>query len=657
MGDIDIRTKLTLDDRASAALSQIKAGFKGTAAAAGEAQAGSSAFKGMLGTMAAMNVVPMVNSVYSFGKSFMDAAMHARSTYTSVAALMMVSQGSKWSESIANAEKYGAEMQTIAINSGVAADSVKGAFRHLLSLSGATKEGVEAARVQIGQMSTVAGVMGMDVEAVATEFGFMEEGVLRTKGQLFQLLQTTGIFGENTKKAASYWATLTESDRHRLLGEGLGKMNAELSKVPMSMGRTITSAKETYASLKEAIGTPIMQALVPEIKNMVGSVKVYRHEIEAFAKSMAVDVGKWAKEASVAIRDAFKWVSGHQEEIKNAIVEGWKYAKGVAEFIVAHKTEIAILYGAKMAAPMVSSGASMAKGVMGVAASGVPALGMAGAGAGAVAGAAALGAFALAIAGVGLAAWQAKELIDSGGTTSEEHKNAKAVAEMFANMRNDQTRMMRQWTAEEVAAYDERRAAMVRWAEQSGLNARAMGEVADATWQAHRAARAQVEQFDRMSEVFANLKKAGADLTQVDMGPAVEKLSAGFGGAVNTHNEAVAVYIANVLVKNKELQAAFLNSTAMTGDAMDALAAMIRGKSTELDALADSLSASTSRDKAAGGASKPAAPKVSIGSATFKIEQNFRDQDPDRVAIVFERDITRAVENRLQAVSASPFGT
>jgi len=141
------------------------------------------------------------------------------------------------------------------------------------------------------------------------------------------------------------------------------------------------------------------------------------------------------------------------------------------------------------------------------------------------------------------------------------------------------------------------------------------------------------------------------------MGPAVEKLSTGFTGAINTHNEAVAVYIANVLVKNKELQAAFLNSTALTGDAMDSLANMIKGKSAELDELAKQLEGAASKDKAKGDKGKPAAPEVSIGSATFKIEQNFRDQDPDRVAIVFERDIARVVENRLQAITTSPFGT
>ena len=56
-------------------------------------------------------------------------------------------------------------------------------------------------------------------------------------------------------------------------------------------------------------------------------------------------------------------------------------------------------------------------------------------------------------------------------------------------------------------------------------------------------------------------------------------------------------------------------------------------------------------------AGKPETPKVSIGSATFNVKQDFRDQDPDRVAIVFERDMARAVENRLQAMTVSPFGT
>ena len=59
-----------------------------------------------------------------------------------------------------------------------------------------------------------------------------------------------------------------------------------------------------------------------------------------------------------------------------------------------------------------------------------------------------------------------------------------------------------------------------------------------------------------------------------------------------------------------------------------------------------------------GGAAKvPAAPVVHMsGGQTFKITQDFRDVDPDRIALVFERDMVKLAENRIQARTTIPFG-
>jgi len=47
---------------------------------------------------------------------------------------------------------------------------------------------------------------------------------------------------------------------------------------------------------------------------------------------------------------------------------------------------------------------------------------------------------------------------------------------------------------------------------------------------------------------------------------------------------------------------------------------------------------------------------MQFNGAIFNIKQDFRDQDPDRVAVVFQRDIQRAAENRLMARTSLAFG-
>ena len=47
---------------------------------------------------------------------------------------------------------------------------------------------------------------------------------------------------------------------------------------------------------------------------------------------------------------------------------------------------------------------------------------------------------------------------------------------------------------------------------------------------------------------------------------------------------------------------------------------------------------------------------VNIGVANFHIKQDFRDQDPDRIALVFKKDIGQAAVSRTASRVATPFG-
>jgi hypothetical protein len=52
----------------------------------------------------------------------------------------------------------------------------------------------------------------------------------------------------------------------------------------------------------------------------------------------------------------------------------------------------------------------------------------------------------------------------------------------------------------------------------------------------------------------------------------------------------------------------------------------------------------------------PPAPKISMPGAKITVNQNFRQQDPDRVAVVFKRDLARTVERRTSARYSGIFG-
>ena len=54
--------------------------------------------------------------------------------------------------------------------------------------------------------------------------------------------------------------------------------------------------------------------------------------------------------------------------------------------------------------------------------------------------------------------------------------------------------------------------------------------------------------------------------------------------------------------------------------------------------------------------SKPMAPQITYNGAVFNIKQDFRDQDPDRVAIVFRNDIAKQAMYRSSSGLGQPFG-
>jgi hypothetical protein len=123
-----------------------------------------------------------------------------------------------------------------------------------------------------------------------------------------------------------------------------------------------------------------------------------------------------------------------------------------------------------------------------------------------------------------------------------------------------------------------------------------------------------------------------------------------YNEAAARHDQGMMTYAADIMAGSGKLVFALADSKTQVAGGFDALADLV-GKKSEQFANVIRMIGDT------GGKAKPAAPQVNFnGGQTFNIKQDFRDQDPDRMALVFERDIIRSAENRRQARTASPFG-
>lgn len=650
--DVEVKTRLRLDDLASGLLDKIRAGFRGADEAREEAQEGFGAFaKETAAHFAAIQIGPAISQVVEYGKAFFHAGVEAQAADQSIAGLIASVQGAKWSEAHDQAEALGDALDDIAVDAMRAGDEVAGAFQRMLEITGATEEGIARAKHETADLAQITRVLGGSTAQLAQEYSFAAEGAIKTKSALFQLLQPTGIFGADVKKASAYWASITEESRIKLLEYGVGQVANRLEKAEPTMGDLLTTMENIAGIAKEKFGQEIVEALMPEIEDFVRELKDGRNAIDGMAEGMGKEVGRYVREAAREVRKGFEYVRDHYAEIKQTVVAAFEHAKTVVTWILEHKEELALAFGAKAIAPAVGQVARGASALANTAAQGIPALGIAGTGGGALMAGATVAAFAAAVAAWALAIDQWRDLMAStGGGKSEAEMDQDARKDYFDRLAAAPT--VGPLSEKEIKQFEENRRVFVEMAQELGHNARAAGELADKAWQAHRAIRTQVEPIEKVADVFRRLEETGG-VGDLDVSKPVAMIDEGFTAAMKSNNVAVQQYIADILVKSKSLQGAFLQASGLTAEGFESLASLVEGASKEF---ADKLKQVASIESAKS-AAKPEAPKVVFNGATINIKQDFRNQDPDRVAIVFRRDIAQAATRRYSASTGSPFGT
>jgi hypothetical protein len=361
-----------------------------------------------------------------------------------------------------------------------------------------------------------------------------------------------------------------------------------------------------------------------------------REAISKWAHEVGVKVGVWIKEAAEKIREGFQYLQNHAEEIKKAIQEGFDAAKAVVQWILAHKEEIAIAFGAKAVLP---GAIGAAKGGIEVASSlaGMGGMGLKG---GSLMSAGGLASFGLAVAAFAAAVGAWKLAIDQWNKLRD-MTHGKSDAEQNEEARNVRLRDMG-GSAEKIDTkeFDKLRAAYIDQADAMGMSQRAAGEYADAVWEHHRILRQSAEEVDEIAQRAGQGDEVESAKRWVDI----------FNGAVLQQNEAVQRYAANALAGSEMLQNAFLASGANVEGGFDHLAELVGGKSEEFAKILKGMGTDAAHGKL------PDKVQMNFNGNTFNIKQDFKDSDPDRILLTFRRDLVRNAIARNQSRLGTPFG-
>jgi len=653
MSDAEVKVRLSLEDDASEELGDVEEELGDVEQAEKSAEGG---FKDWAATAShvaqtlGVNLRDVVGKVREVGASFVEAGAKAESGDQAVAALIATAQGKKFDDALDQAERLGDALDDIAISAGVSGDAIGDAYQSILEKTGATEQGIKQATDQLGKMAQVAGKLDKDTGAIANEFAFMQEGQLKVKGQLFQLLQSTGIFGDKTKGVADAWTKLTEEKRAELLSYGLDKLAGTMQAMPPTFKQVEAGLENMWRISKERVGQPLIEQLAPALDEVTQQLVELGPDIDDFAKAMAKDVGAAVREGGRMLRDAVGWLREHKDEIAQGFREGAEKVKQVVEFILAHKEEIALAFGAKTAMPILTPAAGVVADVAKAGYWGAGG-GLAGMGTAGIVGATvSLAAFTAAIVAVGLAADQSAKLA---------HELADAEDTRLGGLR----RLQELSASGDVERTENAVRTMAQLDEAAGRMTPQLRQFYDSMVEgARRTQQVEADSAEHLRKQIAigatgssnadAMRGAGGKASADVQGYAMNQewiLLNAYNQAMQAGNKQMALLAAQTIASGALVGDAFLKTNQQIEGGLGAMADMLDAAGSEFAGIAGKL-----RAKAA----VPAAPKIVMtGGQTFNLKQDFRDKDPDKIAVVFRRDVGRVIERRASARYSGPFGT
>ena len=272
-------------------------------------------------------------------------------------------------------------------------------------------------------------------------------------------------------------------------------------------------------------------------------------------------------------------------------------------------------------------------------------------------------AFAGAITAAGAAAVYAADAM-----AEEDAKNERRLQEI---MQREERRMkdLRQMNEQEMSQSIAERKELIRLAQELGKNTREVGAAFDELGKQRMEIRKNfVQPFEDAMNFIASTGIGAEKVQSLLDGQAGEEsrnalvnevgsMVSAFDSAMKAGNQAaMKAMVENLLRSSQGARTAFIEAGEMTADGLKAMMTLVQeskhgAAGAFSEALGNNLSIASSREN------RPKAPVVNMnGGQTFKIQQEFRDQDPDRIAIAFQDRLTRAAVSRVQSSTSMPFG-
>lgn len=633
-----VHAKLTLDDQATHVLEHIKEGFEHVGEEAHEV-AGEMAgiFKSAVGTALGFELAGMVETFKSIGEEVWHAAAGMEDQEKGIRGVLMMidKEGASLEEMTKESHELNEEFAQMGVATGSSKEVLIGAFEEMSERTSMAREEVKNLT---GEMAQAGRAVQGGPGALASGFSMMSMGIIRARNPIVQLIKATGTLHGTAKEVAKQLTLMGPEQAMKAGIAAIGKMSAKMKDVPLSFNETIASMKALREQIYEALGTPVLKALTGPLTQLREYFTKHREEINKWAEEVGHDVGEGLTVVADKIKEGFQYLQAHSKEIKEDIVAAMNIVKETVQFLIDHRTAIALAWGV----PKLVGGAFSAAGAtvglgekalgFGARMAGTTVSGEAAGGAiGAGASVAALGALAAAIAGVAAAAWQAKKLYDE--TTSDTDQAAAYLRQMeqaaaeghadFANVLRD-----------EIIVLDASKIALVN----------ALAEIAKQNEQVNA-----IESKDDSLMLAAEESSAAAENGKRSANWAVTQFMAGLDSAVQRHDQASLTHMAEFIKTHDNiLDAMHTAGVDLTKEGKFLVGALesLPGGHMKAEEVRGIMEKQIKEQKAAN--------NVMNFNGAITIHQDFKNVDPDRIAIIFKKALAGSAHAKPMAATNVP---
>lgn len=669
----EVRTKLTLDDAASAAVARIRSGFERLNQTVAGAAGGVLRFgKDVAAVALGVNLGNILGSIQSIGTAAFRAAgegqLQMRELGKAMAGLAS-KKGGGMEDFVRAAESVHSRLSAVAREAMVARGELVAAFAETAKSTTLTHEKLTKL---IGDVARAGRALPAPISEVVKGFEQFRKNVISADNPLVTMIKQANLMRGHTEQITLRLQAMGRQRALALAQRALTVMQERAKALPPTLSDMVGQFNALREDVMRVMGAPMLAALTPAFGKLQRWIASHRIEIERYARMMGQQVGEWILAAARKIQEGFLYVRTHSVEIKQAITSAFSYAKTVWEFIVRNKELIAGGLVASQLAPTAMSAAGavagFSKGLVELARTGIPAMGIAASGfaTGLKGAAGTLGLFVAAVGSVMVAFDQYQRLLkETGGAglidalTGRHEDVATAKARKSA---------IERYATEYAPADEAAKAQFEKWAQSVRAHAEDLGMTADQVELMVTQARRSREELAAATEgmrVAADIAQrlpSAFDAPAADMRAAhseqlraAQSFAMSYQAASRSGNAAAVQAAVQILAGSKGLQVALLKAGTEAGLSLDELADVVGSK---LGDFADKLrqQAGLEAEKRATGEKGAVPTNVFNGGQTFNIKQDFRDQDPDRIAVIFERDLARAAQQRLQARTSLPFG-